>query len=178
MKLDPAIPLPLRIGALPKHKGLPVPAMVQYDAHGTPDFKVIDMEKWTALARRRGCGICGHAMGARVWFIGGPLAIKNGLFTDLPMHKDCAEFALKVCPYLALPRFKYVQALVKLDGVVTNVNDNVSTKRPEVFGLGGTSSYRVVVIEGGNGHPLLQVLRFSVIEWWQQGKQVRSPTTT
>jgi len=164
--------MPPRIAALPRHRGLPVPAMVQYDIHGVPDFKVIDMAKWTALVRSRGCGICGAKMGARVWFVAGPKSIEARIFTDLPMHEDCAEFALRTCPFLALPRFRYIQALVKVEGVQINVNEHVSTQRPDRFGLARSSGYRVVVIEGGSGIPMLQAAPFSEVQWWREGQRV------
>lgn len=164
--------MPSRIAARPRHKGLPVPSSVQYDAHGVPDFRVIDMEKWTGLARSRGCGICGATMGARLWFVGGPLAIENRLFTDLPMHKDCAEFALQVCPFLAMPRFKFNLSKVELPGKAVVVNEDVSIQRPERFGLAASSGYRLVTIEGGNGSVMLQAREFSAVEWWREGKMI------
>lgn len=171
MKPNTAIPMPRQIAALPRHKDLPVPAMVQFDVHGVPDFKVIDMEKWGVLMHTRGCGICGMKMGARVWFVGGPLSIENQIFTDLPMHEDCAKYALRVCPYLALQRYRFVMSDVHLDGVTLNVNEHVSTQRPDRFGLACTRGYRLVVFRD-SGFPALQAEPFSIVEWWHHGIRV------
>lgn len=159
-----------RIAALPRHKGLPVPAMVQFDKHGVPDFRVIDMEKWMTLARTRGCGICGERLGARAWFVGGPGSIEAGTFSDLPMHKDCATYALRVCPFLALPRYRFTMSKVELDGKTIHVNEHASTKRPDRFGLACTSHYGIFVDEQGIGG--LRVSRWSEIEWWQHGERI------
>lgn len=166
-----AIPMPLRVAALPRHRDLPVPAMVQYDEHGVPDFRVIDMEKWGALVQSRGCGICGARMGARVWFIGGPLAIANRMFTDLAMHKDCAEYALQVCPWLALPRYRMIDKLVEMEGVVINVNEWAATKRPEDFMLAASSGYKLALI-GATKQPVLWANPFSSVETWHEGRRV------
>jgi hypothetical protein len=165
--------MPRRIAALPRHRGLPVPAMVQFDAEGVPDFKVIDMEKWIALVRARGCGICGATIGARAWFVGGPACFSHRLFTDLPMHEDCAHFALQTCPYLALPRYRFIMSEVALGGVTVNVNEAVATRRPNRFGLGCASAYKLAIFEGGS-IPMLHVPAFSTVEWWRHGQRIEA----
>jgi len=176
MQLDPRVPMPKRIAALRRHKGLPVPSMVLDDAWGVPNFRVIDMEKWQALYHARGCGICGQRMGERVWFIGGPGSIDSHVFTDLPMHFPCAVFALRVCPFLALPRFKFIDAEVDMgEGVVLNVNDHVSTRRPERFGLASTMSYKAQLLMDLTTKVPSAVLRagpWTVVQWWQHGARV------
>jgi hypothetical protein len=169
MTADMTQGMPRRIAALPRHKGLPVPAMVQFDSQGVPDFKVIDMEKWGRLVGLRGCGICGATMGARVWFVGGPLAFTNGVFTDLPMHEDCAVYALRTCPYLALPRYRFIMSEVEVAGCTVHVNEAVSIRRPDRFGLGRATSYRLALMQD-SGFPVLSVPQFASVEWWQHGK--------
>lgn len=166
-----AIDKPYLIAALPHHKGLPVPAMVQFDALGVPDFKIIDMEKWGALMSARKCGICGHTMGEFVWFVGGPMCHLNRLFTDLPMHHPCAVYALKVCPYLAMPRYRFVMRDVEIDGVCINVNEHVSTRRPDSFGLFRSAGYQLAMREGSPAVMLL-AKPFSKVEWWKNGEVI------
>jgi hypothetical protein len=54
--------------------------------------------------RERLCGICGQRLGAYLCFVGGPGSAFHpaGKYFDGPVHRDCAEFALRVCPYLAM----------------------------------------------------------------------------
>jgi hypothetical protein len=172
----PAVPLHMR--ELPRdERGYPIPAMVQYDKAGKPLFPVIDMRKWFDLAQGRCCGVCGRPMRAQqgYWFVGGPLCFENHAFTDLPMHRECAVFSLKVCPFLALPRFRYILRDVTLpDGTTVNVNEHVSTKRPERFGLGKAVTYRVqmIVSDTNPGSPLLSVPPFELVEWWCNGERI------
>lgn len=154
---------PLRIATLPRDaRGYPVPHTVRYDADGVPDFRVIDPEKWFRAVKLRRCGICGETLGARVAFVGGPLAMANRFFTDLPMHRDCAVYALRVCPFIAAPKFAYSRSLPD----DTQVSNNVSTTRPEQFGLGVTKVYKPLVV---NGEVVLQAAPFESIEWWRHG---------
>ena len=168
-----AIEKPATIAALPHYKGLPVPAMVQFDSLGVPDFKVIDMEKWGALMSARKCGICGQAMGNFVWFVGGPLCHLNRLFTDLPMHHACAIFALRTCPYLALPRYKFIMKDVVIDGVEMNINEHVTTKRPDAFGLFQSAGYQLAMLEGSPAVLLLSK-PFKTVQWWRHGEAIAS----
>lgn len=160
-----AIDMPPRVAALPRDaRGYPIPYTVQRDETGKPDFRVVDPDKWMRAVRMRCCGICGETLGARIAFVGGPLAMANRLFTDLPMHRDCAIYALRVCPFIAAPKFAYSRALP--EGTVAS--DNVSTERPEQFGLGITKSFKVVAV---NREPVLRAGEFESIEWWRHGER-------
>lgn len=170
-------PLPLHMRNLPRDaRGFPIPAMVQYDDAGKPLFPVIDMEKWATLARARGCGICGNTMRSGYWFVGGPVSIENRLFTDLSMHRECAVFSLKVCPFLAMPRYRYILRDVTLpDGTLIDANKHVSTQRAERFGLARARDYRaqLMVSEAHPcGTPVLQAAPFDTCEWWRDGERV------
>ena len=96
--------------------------------------------------------------------MGGPLSIENRFFTDLPMHRDCASYALKVCPFLAAPSFAYSQKLP--DGTVAS--ENVSVNRPDRFGLGITRNFQPVRL--GDGETVLRADPFEYIEWWCLGE--------
>jgi hypothetical protein len=182
MKHQPLPALPLNMRRLARDaRGLPIPAMVQYDASGKPQFAVIDMEKWAALARGRCCGICGRPMHVQIgyWFVGGPQSIANRMFTDLPMHRECAVFSLKVCPFLAMPRYRYIMRDVTLpDGTLVNVNEEASTRRPDCFGLARTSDYRAQILvseDQPGGTPLLHAAPFERCEWWRNGARIDQP---
>ncbi|MFK4135920.1 hypothetical protein ACI2KR_27100 [Pseudomonas luteola] len=147
-------------------RGYPIPYSVEIDANGKPDFRVIDPQKWFLAAQQKRCGICGEPLGAYVAFVGGPLSIENRYFTDLPMHKDCATYALQVCPFIAAPKFSYSHS----HSEEVKVNEHVSTNRPEKFGLGITKRYSLV--QTGQGDILIHANEFQSIEWWSFGKRI------
>ena len=101
-------PIPWRMGRRPRDaRGLPIPFAQFIGADGVPDFRVLDGERVQRCLRNRLCGLCGQQMGKHVFFVGGPLCVDNGLFHDPPMHKECAEFALRACAHLNRSKGKY-----------------------------------------------------------------------
>lgn len=100
--------IPDRIARLPKDKrNLPIPWNVLRGTDDSPLFTVNDDRKHWAALRLALCPICGERLGRWKWFAGGPLSAfhPHGWYSDLPMHHDCATFALATCPYLAAPRY-------------------------------------------------------------------------
>ena len=89
-----------RVEALPKWKGFPIPYFATYRKDGTPDFKVVDEARRKNCAIHRVCWICGEALEYWVTFIGGPKSVDLRLFSDGPMHPECANDAMMICPFL------------------------------------------------------------------------------
>ena len=162
-----AIPMPTRILTLRKDaRGYPIPFAVGNGTDGQPDFRVIEPAKWMRAAQHRLCGICGESMGAHLAFVGGTLSISNRLFTDLPMHRDCAVYALRACPFLAAPKFAYSRTAPEW----AHVSQNVDAKRPNRFGLGVTKDYKLARLP--DGEVVIQAAEFSAVEWWHEGEAV------
>lgn len=159
------IAVPARVKSLPvDERGYPVPHTVQWVA-GKPDFRVIDPQKWTKAVQLRRCGVCGEPLGARMAFVGGPLSMRNRLFYDLPMHRECATYALQVCPFLAAPKFAYSNPP---EGMA--VHSGVVGERPSRFGLGIARSFEVMRAPGGE--VVLHAGAFESIVWWQHGREM------
>ena len=72
-----------------------------------------------------------HRLGEYCYFIGGPLSKKNRLFVDPAMHKQCAEFASKVCPFVSGQRQEYSTRPV--DKNLARIAEMASAVRPEVM---------------------------------------------
>ncbi len=117
-----------------------MPFVAMTNETGEVDFRVTDVRKWHLALKLGHCPLCNTTLGRHRCFIGGPQSMKNRYFFDLPMHRDCAEYALRVCPYLAVPGFKYSEKLESLEGVKAKVAQEVSTEQPSVFYLGVTRS--------------------------------------
>jgi hypothetical protein len=98
----PTIPLPPRVSKLPMFRGLPVPYVTFVDPNtGQPDFRVLDLERQQQCIREKMCGICGEPLGKFIAFIGGPGSGRSHVFTDPGMHRSCAEYTAKVCPFVS-----------------------------------------------------------------------------
>lgn len=112
------VPIPERMAGLERdHRGYPVPANVMRDGKGLPVFTVNNIN-WvienqiTAAVPK--CGICGGDLEiGDMYFLGGPVSAlhPHGAFADGPLHLECGEYAVQVCPWLALPSGRYKHAI-------------------------------------------------------------------
>ena len=156
-------------------RGYPIPVAVVIDANGKPDFRVTDQTMWVRLLRERRCHMCGGPLQRSLTFVGGPASMRSRCFTDGPMHDECAQYALQVCPFLAAPSFAYARASPKVEGREIVVNEAMSTERPAYFGHGYTTAYRVGV------HPtaglLIQADSWFGVDWWKDGVRLEEEPT-
>lgn len=141
--------MPPRIAQLPQDpKGMPVPYTVwrkptHYHDIATGQviyrtdyqFAVNDHNRTIECADNKLCSICGHGLQDDDWVIGGPLSafMPNGVFADLPIHYECGKYALKVCPYLAVPSYvnlKDAQKIANKTGMPVNTLSAGNTRVP------------------------------------------------
>jgi len=175
MRLDQfgSEPIPRRLATRPRdQRGLPIPFVVLV-VNGKPDFRITDVERWAKVVNHRLCALCGEPLGARIAFIGGPQSHASHCFTDGPMHRDCAEYAIRVCPYLALRHMKRGGATVAPDGVMLKVVDEVSEERPERFFVGITTKYEVDLLLSGSAYLLAG--EWESVAWFRHGEPVGPP---
>lgn len=136
------IDLPPRIAQLPKdHRGYPVPHIVMRDENGKPLFAMNDLYVVQEAVKDNLCHICGQELDPNPWFTGGPgSALLNGnhaAYFDGPMHYECMEFALRVCPYLTGRQERFIAATLekkmKARGSLVLEEPNVLPGMPDVF---------------------------------------------
>jgi hypothetical protein len=100
------IPRPQRMRHLKiSPKGFPVPWFVAW-IDGVPDFRVIDTPKIGRAVRLKLCWLCGQTLGRHMAFVLGPMCAVNRVSAEPPSHRDCAEYAIKACPFLTEPRMR------------------------------------------------------------------------
>lgn len=168
------VPMPDSIAALPRdERGYPIPFNVVVDANGKPDFRIIDENKAATAMLTGRCALCGGDLIGNAAFVGGPRSINAHLFADGPMHPECAEYAVQVCPMIAAPKFSYTEKTAPDGYEIANIRE-VSTQRPEVFGIGITGSYGFnrtpddnVVIRAGAW--------IEAPRWFKHGQEVEAP---
>ena len=144
--------MPARIAALPRdRRGLPIPVIVMRDGLDEPHFTMNDTRAVARITREGRCGICGDRLGAYKCFVGGPGSAfhPDGRYFDGPVHLECGEFALRVCPYLALAG-SYARRLgtrtlrpaaVPDDKVLIWEDRTVHAPQPAVFVLGSCKRF-------------------------------------
>jgi hypothetical protein len=98
------IPLPRRMTRLPvNERGFPVPFFVA-KVNGEYDFRAFSGDKITACVRKRLCWLCGEPLGRYMAFVIGPMCSINRVSSEPPSHLECAQYAVKACPFLTKPR--------------------------------------------------------------------------
>jgi hypothetical protein len=100
------IAIPARMARLPiNERGFPVPWFVaQID--GKWDFRVIGPNKIADAYNKKLCWLCGQRLGQYLAFVIGPMCSINRVSSEPPSHRDCAEYAVKACPFLSQPNMR------------------------------------------------------------------------
>ena len=143
------VEIPKRMRKLKRDKrGYPIPVTVLVDRDGTPHFTVHDHVKRRDILKADRCAICGKGLEGERWFVGGAKSAFSilGAYYDPPMHHECAQYALKVCPYLAAPTYarRLDGKTIKADaGIVLVAEKAVIDARPVVFVAVATSGQTV-----------------------------------
>lgn len=92
---------PPRLAARPHHGRFPIPFVVHMREDGRPDFRVQHNDRRIECAERRLCQLCGEWLGAGIIaFAGWEMSTRRGVFGEPPMHVECCEYALGICPFL------------------------------------------------------------------------------
>lgn len=157
--------LPERIARLPVSKGYPVPYFVQY-FDGVPDFRAADTEKLVKCVKENRCWICGDTLGAYKTFVIGPMATMNGISSEPPMHRECAEFALRACPHLLHPQAKRREGGLPEERQAAG--GILATHNPGVMVAWTTKSWKRR--NDGRGGILFFPDAPTSLEWWTRGR--------
>lgn len=100
---------PERIARLPADDyGRPTPWFLMRFDDGHVDYRFVDGDKIGQAVAEGRCWVCGERFqrgnGARSrTFIVGPSAVFTRTTGEPPMHRSCALYALRACPFLANP---------------------------------------------------------------------------
>ena len=156
-------------------RGLYVPVIVLKEDN-TFHFSVNDQRIVLRCIATKCCSICGTLLKNDVWFIGGPGSVfhKNGAIADLPVHKECGEYALQVCPYLAYSRYTAKADIDNLynkikDKTIRLENPTMDDDRVPVFCFVKASGYTIHLIHNILFKPDMP---YEKIEYWYNGKKL------
>jgi hypothetical protein len=97
------IAMPERIKRLAvDHRGFPVPKFVAWP-NGEADHRVVNTARFQPAVSKHQCWICGEPLGRYFVSVIGCMCAVNRVISEPPSHRECAEFAVKACPFLARP---------------------------------------------------------------------------
>jgi len=108
--MKPDIPIPERMLSLPFSEkwGLPVPFFVDKEyrtPEGEYEFRMAGKDAWVTCVNKDLCWCCGGKLGTYRTFGIGPMCALNRLAGDPPGHRECMEYAVKVCPFMINPDY-------------------------------------------------------------------------
>lgn len=180
MKKDIEIPSIMKL--LKKDKrGYPVPYIAFVDDKRIPQFTITDEKKRQRAITTNLCGICGKKLNPNRALIGGIKAAfeKNGAYIDPPMHLICAQYALKVCPYLAAPNYnKRIDANLLQKTSITEhaiIKDpTVKDARPDFFILVLFKHTHFIKNDFGFIQYVKPLWPYVRIEAWQSGLKLNN----
>jgi hypothetical protein len=99
-------PIPDRMKRFPLWKGMfPIFYTVARTPEGKPEFRKVSRARQIEAERKGLCHLCGQTLWTPFWFICYDQEVKIGRSKDGPMHKECAEYACKACPFLSQPGY-------------------------------------------------------------------------
>lgn len=101
----PALPQRM-LGRPVDPRGYPVPWFVAMMADGKWDFRVIRPGGVRTAIQRNSCWLCGESLGVHKTFVIGPMCVINRTTSEPPSHFDCAEWAVRSCPFMLNPTAK------------------------------------------------------------------------
>jgi hypothetical protein len=103
-----SLPVPVRMRNRPVAKnGFPVPWFVEHkDETGEWDFRVTRPERYIEAHNKQLCWVCGQPLGRFRTFCIGPMCAVNRVTSEPPTHRECAEWSVRVCPFLSQPRMR------------------------------------------------------------------------
>jgi len=184
-----SVPIPPRLAKLERdRRGYPIPVGVLRDETGRPHFTINDEAKRQHHMRDGICPLCGDKLFRGRWFVGGPRAAFHelGAFIDPPMHAECARYALRVCPFLAAPRYGRRlddKTLPAHDGTLLLMEEECRDERPALFvavmATGQSAIHFDNTVAAGGMLGAIRFLQpkrpFSHVEFWRHGEHLSYP---
>lgn len=163
------IDIPRRLRQRPRDYPIPYVVLIRED--GNPDFRASNPSRWLICVERRHCQLCGQSLPSGGWFIGAPECEQTRRFLDPRMHRECGEYSLKVCPFLAIPKAHYsdIARRPTLPGH-TRVFDG---EKPERFMFAHTRGWDRRDMNAGDGLvPAIIARPWTEVHWWKDGAEM------
>ena len=160
------IPLPERLARRPvSERGFPVPWFVSF-INDKWDFVNLDPRKIGIAFNRRICFLCGEPLGQYLAFVIGPMCSINRISAEPPGHRECAEYAVRACPFLARPNMRRNEAAyrpghVPAPGLMIEHNPGATV-------IWITKHFRPLQVKGG---ALFELGEPVELHWYAEGRK-------
>lgn len=157
-------------------RGYPIPYIIFCDTNGVYHFKINDHKKTMECLDTRICAICGRGLGKDMWLAGGPLAAfhPDGAYIDTPMHHECGQYALQVCPYLATRFYKEIEIDLSKVAAKDNVfiDPTMIPGRPDLFVFIKISDFKTIPGKLPGQKYVIPSRPYLETEFWNKGQRL------
>lgn len=162
------IEMPARIARLPiSTQGFPIPWFVPFDRNGEPVPQAADPTKIARAHRTKLCWCCGQTLGRYLAFPIGPMCAINRISSEPPSHRDCAEYAVRACPFLTRPKMRRNPTMPEA-GKIPPAGIMIE-RNPGVVLLWITRSYRIT--RDHDGGALFQIGDPVEVQFYREGRK-------
>ncbi|GLH30150.1 hypothetical protein WSS15_28000 [Acetobacter pasteurianus] len=162
------VPIPSRMLNLRRlNSGLPIPKFATWEGD-KPNLTVMNRDFFGTALRNKLCWICGQKMGRFASFVGGPKSTASKCFVEPPMHRDCAEFAMQVCPYLVTGNNERKNKLTPLEEK-QHRSAGTDPDNPIIFGMSISNDWHFI-----SGENCFFLKNVAEVIWWKHGKLASS----
>jgi len=176
------IQVPQRLAGRPRHNGFVIPYFVAFFKEGrqchekvegaVPSFPTTDYSRLLICRKQNRCWICGQGLGAFKAFVFGPASALARSSYEPPSHRDCARYAMQVCPYLTNPNHQHTasQDSYKLKPD-ERVLPDVLPDNPGVSVMWVTRHYTVEVRDASRGICIFIPGEPEFVELWSRARK-------
>jgi hypothetical protein len=162
------IPVPKRLMRRPlTDNGFPVPWFASF-IDGAWNLVAVDPRKIQYAIRKRLCWICGEPLGQYLCFVIGPMCSINRVSAEPPQHRECAEYAVRACPFLSRPRMRRNEVEREAVGSVPTSGIMIE-HNPGAALIWVTKSFRVIPDQ--NGQALIEIGPPVETLWFAEGRK-------
>jgi hypothetical protein len=162
------IPIPPRMAHRPTDRhGHPVPWFVAW-IDGQPDFRVIGPDRIRDAVRFQSCWLCGEHLGSTAVFVIGPMCVVNRTTAEPGSHKDCADYAIRACPFMTRPQMR--RRDTGLPNGVAEPGGTMLTRNPGAGALYAARTKDVRRWSPPGGGQLFALPDPQWVSWWVHGR--------
>jgi hypothetical protein len=159
------IPLPVRMTRRPvSSRGFPVPWFVSF-RNDDWDFVNLDPRKIVDAYHQQICWLCGDKLGQFKSFCIGPMCSINRVTSEPAQHKECSEYAVRACPFLARPGMRRNDKAIEMPGNIAGIHLD---HNPGACLIWTTKFYKPMQVGDG---VLFELGDPVSVSWWAHGRK-------
>lgn len=161
-------PLTPKMRNLPiDERGYPVPFFVAI-IDNKPDHRVANQAAMKACIEQNRCWLCGGPLGRHRAFVIGPMCMITLTSSEPPSHLECAEYAVKACPFLSKPQAKRREAGMPED--LAAPGGVFITRNPMAVAIWVSTTARPFKAQIGNPGVLFDLGEPEAVVFWKGGR--------